>query len=138
MAFLRCVQGGGTPTPPSPAWFAYVDITPVTSTDTITVPYDNTKTLLNVLIYANVPTYTSNYMQTGLCGHKKVNDSNMIRLGATATDYQGNDVFSGNYGSITVDDVNGTVTLVGRGGSYVFKHDVPYRVILLYADAEAT
>ena len=118
-----------------PAWLDYVDVTPLTDTDTITVSYDNTKTLLNALIYMNTASYSSAYIQTSMLGHKKTNGgaNDIIRL-ATTTGFNGDDALS-NYGSITVDDVNGTVTFVGRGGSYVFKNGQSYRVLLIYAES---
>ena len=121
--------GGGLP-----SWMDYVDIIPEESTDTLTVSYDNTKTLLNVLIYMNLDNYTSGYTATSMYGHKRVNDgaTSVVRL-ATETNYQGTDGQS-NYGSVTVDDVNGTVTFVTRGGNYLFKHDIPYRVIFIYSE----
>ena len=133
---IRAVKAsGGSPAPALPTWIEYIDIIPEGSTDTITVPYDNTKVLLNALMYIASFPYTRGYTQSLLFGHRRLNnpESDKWYKFAGLLNYQGSDS-STSYGSVNVDEELGTITFNARGDNYLFRSDTTYRVLLIYQD----
>ena len=119
-----------------PAYITVQEQTLSEDSVSIVASYDSTRKVLQVHCYnlkhPNVQSYCTNYL--GFIKSYDGEDSSMHSFyqGAGSNGYN---AFSTQYGNITFDSENGTMTLTSRGGSYGFKKDRTYRIITIYAEA---
>lgn len=121
------VSGGG-----APSYLSIQNITPVSDSESIEVPYDTTKSLIGVFCYDTLRSNNTTYTMTGIAWYKyRGSDTGTYKVGYLLN-YQGDETGNISYGAVTVDDVNGIITLTAHDSRYYFRSNRAYRVIVIY------
>lgn len=121
------VSGGGTP-----SYLSIQNITPASDSNSIEVPYDTTKSLIGVFCYDTNRSNNNTYTMTGIAWYKyRGSDTGTYKVGYLLN-YQGNEAGNISFGAVTVDDVNGIITLAAHDTRYYFRSNRAYRVIIIY------
>jgi hypothetical protein len=121
------VSGSGTP-----SYLSIQSITPVSDSNSIEVPYDTTKSLIGVFCYDTNRSNYDTYTMTGIAWYKfRGSDTGTYKAGYLLN-YQGNETGNISFGAVTVDDVNGIITLAAHDNRYYFRSNRAYRVIIIY------
>ena len=105
------------------------DYTIEEDTETLVVPYDNTKTVWYLLCYNLDPSEATRYTAVSTVAQKV---STSYTRYSTFTTNTGAMSSSATYGGITIDDENAQITIANRGGSTLFRQGKTYRVIIIY------
>ena len=122
------VSGGGLP-----SYMTILEQTAQSNTESLSFSYDPTKTVLEVICYNRTNPDTTGYNTNILAFFKNYSNDNYIAfyLGAGSG---GGSAASLQYGSITFDTENSSITINSRGGNYQFKSGKNYRIVIIYAE----
>lgn len=117
--------------PALPSYMSIQDVTVAATSETLeNIPYDNTRTVGVALCYNTNWTEADGKVNTMVFSKKSTTSTS--RMGCTSyTSAQYSDTFSAQYGSATIDDVNGVISFTGRSG-YNFVSGKTYRIVLIY------
>ncbi len=120
------VSGGSLP-----AYMSINEITPDQDTATLSVSYDNTKTIGAVFCYnVDFSDITGSSAVSTFAQLQAGTESTYVRYSSYTTG-SGGVVFSNQYGGISIDSENSTITINNRSG-FNYRQNKTYRVIIIY------
>lgn len=120
------VSGGSLP-----GYMDIHEITPDQDTATLTVSYDNTKTIGAVFCYnTDFSDHTASSAISSFAQLEAGSESTYTRY-SSYTSGGGAVVFSNQYGGISIDSENSTITISNRSG-FNYRQNKTYRVIIIY------
>lgn len=120
----------------SPEYLEISEQTLVQDSESITVSYDSSRQVIQVICYATDYFASKSYCTKAQEFLRYFDSDNAYQTLYLGTRSDGLADFSSQYGSIAFDAENDTATLNTRGGSYKFQANVTYRIIIIYADSE--
>lgn len=118
-----------------PAYMSISEQTLSANSASITFSYDSTRVPLQLICYnTNNPDnqgYITNYLGF-IKGYNASSNYHAVYIGNGSSGTSG---ISLQYGSISFDAENETVTITSRGGSYQFMKNRTYRIVIIYAES---